>query len=189
MKGWKDEKARKIIGQNFWAGSYRKMDIQVVKTDSLRQGRNWESAQRGQIWRKSFRHWSTKDSISNRMAMRYSSRKSPYEVYAHLFSNARMLRGGQIYYAVGARGQCRKLRQRMETMKFIQGLMIESGDLINKYVTTATRHVLQKQGMYWGEFLKWFWIHISLLYISFSLTVSSMNRIQPIEQSKICINI
>lgn len=41
-----------------------------------------------------------------------------------------------------------KLRgQRAKSMKFVDGLMIHSGDPCNDYVDTATRHVLLRQGM------------------------------------------
>ena len=40
-----------------------------------------------------------------------------------------------------------KLRgQRAKSMKFVDGLMIHSGDPINDYVDTAVRHVLLRQG-------------------------------------------
>jgi small subunit ribosomal protein S3e len=42
-----------------------------------------------------------------------------------------------------------KLRgQRAKSMKFVDGLMIHSGEPTNDYVDTATRHVLLRQGMY-----------------------------------------
>ena len=42
-----------------------------------------------------------------------------------------------------------KLRgQRAKSMKFVDGLMIHSGDPINDYVDTAVRHVLLRQGNY-----------------------------------------
>jgi len=42
----------------------------------------------------------------------------------------------------------RKLRgQRAKSMKFVDGLMIHSGDPTNHYVDTATRHVLLRQGV------------------------------------------
>lgn len=41
-----------------------------------------------------------------------------------------------------------KLRgQRAKSMKFVEGLMIHSGDPTNHYVETAVRHVLLKQGV------------------------------------------
>lgn len=41
-----------------------------------------------------------------------------------------------------------KLRgQRAKSMKFVDGLMIHSGDPINEYVDTAVRHVLLRQGI------------------------------------------
>jgi hypothetical protein len=41
-----------------------------------------------------------------------------------------------------------KLRgQRAKSMKFVDGLMIHSGDPINEYVDTAVRHVLLRQGL------------------------------------------
>ncbi|VDI16636.1 small subunit ribosomal protein S3e [Mytilus galloprovincialis] len=41
-----------------------------------------------------------------------------------------------------------KLRgQRAKSMKFVDGLMIHSGDPINEYVDTAVRHVLLRQGV------------------------------------------
>lgn len=40
-----------------------------------------------------------------------------------------------------------KLRgQRAKSMKFVDGLMIHSGEPTNEYVNTATRHVLLRQG-------------------------------------------
>lgn len=40
-----------------------------------------------------------------------------------------------------------KLRgQRAKSMKFVDGLMIHSGDPVNYYVDTAVRHVLLRQG-------------------------------------------
>ena len=40
-----------------------------------------------------------------------------------------------------------KLRgQRAKSMKFVDGLMIHSGEPINDYVDTAVRHVLLRQG-------------------------------------------
>lgn len=46
-----------------------------------------------------------------------------------------------------------KLRgQRAKSMKFVDGLMIHSGDPVNYYVDTAVRHVLLRQGkqLCWG---------------------------------------
>ena len=41
-----------------------------------------------------------------------------------------------------------KLRgQRAKSMKFVDGLMIHSGEPTNDYVNTATRHVLLRQGV------------------------------------------
>nr|XP_019969082.1 PREDICTED: 40S ribosomal protein S3 [Paralichthys olivaceus] len=41
-----------------------------------------------------------------------------------------------------------KLRgQRAKSMKFVDGLMIHSGDPVNYYVDTAVRHVLLRQGV------------------------------------------
>merc|ERR1712141_58808 len=41
-----------------------------------------------------------------------------------------------------------KLRgQRAKSMKFVDGLMIHSGDPINDYINTAVRHVLLRQGV------------------------------------------
>lgn len=40
-----------------------------------------------------------------------------------------------------------KLRgQRAKSMKFVDGLMIHSGEPTNEYVNSATRHVLLRQG-------------------------------------------
>ena len=40
-----------------------------------------------------------------------------------------------------------KLRgQRAKSMKFVDGLMIHSGDPVNDYIDTAVRHVLLRQG-------------------------------------------
>lgn len=47
-----------------------------------------------------------------------------------------------------------KLRgQRAKSMKFVDGLMIHSGDPVNYYVDTAVRHVLLRQGemLYLGD--------------------------------------
>lgn len=42
-----------------------------------------------------------------------------------------------------------KLRgQRAKSMKFVDGLMIHSGEPTNNYVNTATRHVLLRQGIF-----------------------------------------
>ena len=47
----------------------------------------------------------------------------------------------------------RKLRgQRAKSMKFVDGLMIHSGDPVNYYVDTAVRHVLLRQGEQPGVF-------------------------------------
>ncbi|CAI9576736.1 unnamed protein product [Staurois parvus] len=41
-----------------------------------------------------------------------------------------------------------KLRgQRAKSMKFVDGLMIHSGDPVNYYVDTAVRHILLRQGV------------------------------------------
>ena len=41
-----------------------------------------------------------------------------------------------------------KLRgQRAKSMKFVDGLMIHSGDPVNDYVDAACRHVLLRQGV------------------------------------------
>ena len=41
-----------------------------------------------------------------------------------------------------------KLRgQRAKSMKFVDGLMIHSGDPVNDYVDSACRHVLLRQGV------------------------------------------
>lgn len=45
-----------------------------------------------------------------------------------------------------------KLRgQRAKSMKFVDGLMIHSGDPVNYYVDTAVRHVLLRQGEWLGR--------------------------------------
>lgn len=45
-----------------------------------------------------------------------------------------------------------KLRgQRAKSMKFVDGLMIHSGDPVNYYVDTAVRHVLLRQGAFAGS--------------------------------------
>lgn len=42
-----------------------------------------------------------------------------------------------------------KLRgQRAKSMKFVDGLMIHSGEPTNEYVNTAIRHVLLRQGIF-----------------------------------------
>lgn len=44
-----------------------------------------------------------------------------------------------------------KLRgQRAKSMKFVDGLMIHSGEPVNEYVNAATRHVLLRQGEFSG---------------------------------------
>ena len=44
-----------------------------------------------------------------------------------------------------------KLRgQRAKSMKFVDGLMIHSGDAVNYYVDSAVRHVLLRQGGWLG---------------------------------------
>lgn len=50
-----------------------------------------------------------------------------------------------------------KLRgQRAKSMKFVDGLMIHSGDPVNYYVDTAVRHVLLRQGeIKWTGSLIW----------------------------------
>lgn len=62
-----------------------------------------------------------------------------------------------------------KLRgQRAKSMKFVDGLMIHSGEPTNEYVNTATRHVLLRQGTI---ILLWQNIYIlrHLYYIQFIL--------------------
>ena len=55
-----------------------------------------------------------------------------------------------------------KLRgQRAKSMKFVDGLMIHSGDPINDYVDTAVRHVLLRQGIHFTNMVKVFFM---LLY-------------------------
>ena len=45
-----------------------------------------------------------------------------------------------------------KLRgQRAKSMKFTDGLMIHSGDPMNDYVDMAVRHVLLRQGIFFGN--------------------------------------
>jgi small subunit ribosomal protein S3e len=47
-----------------------------------------------------------------------------------------------------------KLRgQRAKSMKFVDGLMIHSGEPTNEYVNTATRHVLLRQGMFGNKLM------------------------------------
>lgn len=60
-----------------------------------------------------------------------------------------------------------KLRgQRAKSMKFVDGLMIHSGDPCNDYVNTATRHVLLRQGVL-GIKVRYitYFIDIQVLYI------------------------
>ena len=46
-----------------------------------------------------------------------------------------------------------KLRgQRAKSMKFVDGLMIHSGDPMNDYVDQAVRHVLLRQGQFSAPF-------------------------------------
>ena len=53
-----------------------------------------------------------------------------------------------------------KLRgQRAKSMKFVDGLMIHSGEPTNDYVNTATRHVLLRQGT-----INIFFFEILILY-------------------------
>ena len=53
-----------------------------------------------------------------------------------------------------------KLRgQRAKSMKFVDGLMIHSGDPVNEYVDTAIRHVMLRQGkltkdLFWVNYTK-----------------------------------
>ena len=48
-----------------------------------------------------------------------------------------------------------KLRgQRAKSMKFVDGLMIHSGEPTHDYVNTAVRHVLLRQGMYLRCFMR-----------------------------------
>lgn len=76
-----------------------------------------------------------------------------------------------------------KLRgQRAKAMKFNQGLMIHSGDPVKKYVATATRHVLLRQGvlgikvcfMIYFDYL--FMKHSVGEYNSINLTVLNMEK-------------
>jgi small subunit ribosomal protein S3e len=47
-----------------------------------------------------------------------------------------------------------KLRgQRAKSMKFVDGLMIHSGESTNEYVSTATRHVQLRQGMFGNKLM------------------------------------
>ena len=49
-----------------------------------------------------------------------------------------------------------KLRgQRAKSMKFVDGLMIHSGDPVNDYVDSACRHVLLRQGVLGIKVIKW----------------------------------
>ena len=58
-----------------------------------------------------------------------------------------------------------KLRgQRAKSMKFVDGLMIHSGEPTNEYVNTATRHVLLRQG--------------EILYPSFFLTSEKLHLVR-----------
>lgn len=44
-----------------------------------------------------------------------------------------------------------KLRgQRAKSMKFVDGLMIHSGEPTNDYVSSATRHVMLRQGTFFN---------------------------------------
>lgn len=56
-----------------------------------------------------------------------------------------------------------KLRgQRAKSMKFVDGLMIHSGDPVNYYVDTAVRHVLLRQGEWLGCPLQLCWFLLVL---------------------------
>ena len=47
-----------------------------------------------------------------------------------------------------------KLRgQRAKSMKFVDGLMIHSGNPVNDYVDTAVRHVMLRQGKRKSDFV------------------------------------
>ena len=50
-----------------------------------------------------------------------------------------------VFYQVVVSGKLRG--QRAKSMKFVDGLMIHSGDPVNDYVDSACRHVLLRQGV------------------------------------------
>lgn len=61
-----------------------------------------------------------------------------------------------------------KLRgQRAKSMKFVDGLMIHSGDPCNDYVNVATRHVLLRQGNVCANINIFFFLNLRLLFYNF----------------------
>ena len=62
-----------------------------------------------------------------------------------------------------------KLRgQRAKAMKFVDGLMIHSGDPVNEYVDMACRHVLLRQGV--------LGIKVSRVYMAMARFLSSQKH-------------
>ncbi|BES94564.1 unnamed protein product [Nesidiocoris tenuis] len=66
-------------------------------------------------------------------------RRACYGVLRFIMENG--ARGCEVVVSGKLRGQ------RAKSMKFVDGLMIHSGDPCNEYVDTATRHVLLRQGV------------------------------------------
>ena len=73
-----------------------------------------------------------------------------------------------------------KLRgQRAKSMKFVDGLMIHSGDPVNDYVDSACRHVLLRQGVLGIKVMRKYTIRISSQkhrQVQFGLSVVSRRR-------------
>lgn len=62
-----------------------------------------------------------------------------------------------------------KLRgQRAKSMKFVDGLMIHSGEPTNHYVDTAIRHVYLRQGMrtLYIVYLRWYQTNLMILKLA-----------------------
>lgn len=72
-----------------------------------------------------------------------------------------------------------KLRgQRAKSMKFVDGLMIHSGEPTNDYVNTATRHVLLRQGKES--------IYLNQFYAKKLLDVNNSNKIATLWSQDVC---
>lgn len=67
-----------------------------------------------------------------------SSRRACYGVLRFIMESG--AKGCEVVVSGKLRGQ------RAKSMKFVDGLMIHSGDPVNYYVDTAVRHVLLRQG-------------------------------------------
>lgn len=69
-----------------------------------------------------------------------------------------------------------KLRgQRAKSMKFVDGLMIHSGEPCNDYVDTAVRHVLLRQGKLETMAFRGIWLLLSV-YSSLPIQIHLVNR-------------